>query len=149
MASVDDFKYVLTLWKEMGLPEVIERKITLDLDADKVIAIAGVRRSGKTSLMFQHIKELMGRKVKKDNIIYVNFENERLIATKATDMDNLLVAHSQIFNPVDGIVYLFLDEIQNVANWDKWIRKIYDTKKYKIIITGSSAHGHTLQTADA
>ena len=139
MARIDDFKYVLTLWKEMKLPEVIERKIMLDLDADKVIVIAGVRRSGKTSLMFQHIKELMKRKVTKDNIIYVNFENERLIATKATDMDNLLIAHSQIFNPIGGIVYLFLDEIQNVENWDKWIRKVYDTKKYRIIITGSSS----------
>ena len=139
MASIDDFKYVLTLWKEMELPEVIDRKITLDLDADKIIVIAGVRRSGKTSLMFQHIKELMRRNVGKDNIIYVNFENERLIATKATDMDNLMVAHSQIFNPVEGTVYLFLDEIQNVENWDKWIRKIYDTKKYRIIITGSSS----------
>jgi predicted AAA+ superfamily ATPase len=139
MARINDFKYVLTLWKDMKLPEVIERKIELDLDADKVIVIAGVRRSGKTSLMFQHIKELMKRKVTKDNVIYVNFENERLIATKATDMDDLLVAHSQIFNPVGGTIYLFLDEIQNVENWDKWIRKVYDTKKYRIIITGSSS----------
>jgi len=139
MASVDDFKYVLTLWKEMELPEIIERKITLDLDADKVIVIVGVRRSGKTSLMFQHIRELMKKGIKKDNIIYVNFENERLIATKAMDMDNILVAHSQIFNPVKGLIYLFLDEIQNVENWDKWIRKVYDTKKYRIIITGSSS----------
>ena len=139
MARIDDFKYTLTLWKEMNIPEVIERKIKLDLDADKVIVIAGVRRSGKTSLMFQHIKELMNRRITKDNVIYVNFENERLIATKATDMDDLLVAHSQIFNPAEGTIYLFLDEIQNVENWDKWIRKVYDTKKYKIIITGSSS----------
>jgi predicted AAA+ superfamily ATPase len=54
-------------------------------------------------------------------------------------MDDLLIAHSQIFNPSEGTVYLFLDEIQNVENWDKWIRKVYDTKKYKIIITGSSS----------
>ena len=139
MARINDFKYVLTLWKEMELPEVIERKIRLDLNANKVIVIAGVRRSGKTSLMFQYIEELMKEKVAKDNIIYINFENERLIATKATDMDDLLIAHSQIFNPAEGTIYLFLDEIQNVENWDKWIRKVYDTKKYRIIITGSSS----------
>ena len=139
MSRLDDFKYVLTFWREMDIPKIIERKIKLDLDADKVIVVAGVRRSGKTSLMFQHIKELMNRNVTKDNIIYVNFENERLIAIKATDMDDLLVAHSQIFNPTRGTIYLFLDEIQNVKNWDKWIRKVYDTKKYKIIITGSSS----------
>ncbi|MBE5729275.1 ATP-binding protein [Candidatus Parvarchaeota archaeon] len=139
MAGIDDFKYVLTLWKEMKLPEVIEREINPDLDADKVIVITGVRRSGKTSLMFQCIKELIKNNVPKDNIVYVNFENERLIATKAIDMDNLLIAHSQIFNPVEGIIYLFLDEIQNVEDWDKWVRKLYETKKYRIIITGSSS----------
>ena len=139
MASIEDFKYVLTLWKEMELPRVITREIKIDLEAGKIIAIAGVRRSGKTSLVFQNIGGLMEKGVKKDNIIYINFENERLIATKAIDMDNLLVAHSQIFEAGDDKIYLFLDEIQTVENWDKWVRKIYDTKKYIILITGSSS----------
>ena len=43
--------------------------------------------------MFQYIKKLIKYGIKKDNIIYVNFENERLIATKATDLDNLFIAH--------------------------------------------------------
>ncbi len=139
MASIEDFKYVVSLWKEMKMPEIINREIKLDLNADKIITIAGVRRSGKTSIMFQYIKNLIRYGIDKDNIIYVNFENERLIATKATDLDNLFIAHLQIFNPKEGIIYLFLDEIQNVENWDKWVRKIYDIKKYRIILTGSSS----------
>lgn len=140
MASVEDFKYAMVLWKELELPKTINRELHIDLKADKIITIAGVRRSGKTSIMFQCMDGLMAQRVKKDNIIYVNFENERLVATKATDLDNLLVAHSQVFDP-DGskVIYLFLDEIQNVENWDKWIRKIYDTKRYRIIVTGSSS----------
>lgn len=138
MATVEDFKYVLTLWKERELPHVIERDIKLDLAMDKIITIVGVRRAGKTSVMFQHIRTLIDNEIKRDNIVYVDFENERLVGAKATDLDNLLIAHLQLFRP-DGLVYLFLDEIQNIDDWDKWVRKIYDTKKYRIIITGSSS----------
>ncbi len=138
MAGIEDFKYVLTLWKERELPEVIERKIKLDLNADKIITIAGVRRAGKTHLMFHHIKKLLAEGIKKDSIVYIDFENERLFNAKVTELDNLLIAHTQLFNP-QGMIYLFLDEIQNVDDWDKWVRKVYETKKYRIIITGSSS----------
>lgn len=138
MAKLDDFKYVLTLWKERELPELIYRDIKLDFSLNKIITIAGVRRSGKTHIMFQHIKMLLSEGVPKDNIIYVDFENERLVGAKAVDLDDLLVAHSQLYNP-NGKIYLFLDELQNVQNWDKWVRKIYNTGKYHIIITGSSS----------
>jgi len=139
MAGIEDFRYVLEMWKELTLPPTIRRDTMIDLDADKVITIVGVRRSGKTSIMFQCIGDLLARGVKRDNIAYVNFENEHLIATTAADLDNLLTAHSQAFAPEDGIIYLFLDEIQNVENWDKWVRKAYDTRKYRIVITGSSS----------
>ena len=139
MADLEDFKYVMALWKEMRLPDIIERDIRIDLDANKIVTIAGVRRAGKTSIMFQCMKDLAGRGIKKDNMAYVNFENERLIAAKATELDNLLIAHTQMFEPERGPIYLFLDEIQNVENWDKWVRKVYDTGRYRIAITGSSS----------
>ncbi len=138
MVTIEDFKYVLTLWKERELPEFITRNIKLDFNLNKIITIAGVRRSGKTYTEFQNIKMLLAGGVTKDNIVYVDFENERLVGTRAIDLDNLLVAHSQMFNS-NGKVYLFLDELQNVENWDKWVRKIYETGKYHIIITGSSS----------
>jgi predicted AAA+ superfamily ATPase len=68
----------------------------------------------------------------------VNFKNERLIGVNASDLDNLLIAHNELFNPA-GEMYLFLDEIQVVESWDKWVRKIYDTGNYHLIITGSSS----------
>ena len=139
MAGIEDFRYVLEMWRELALPPSVRRDVKVDLNADKIITIVGVRRSGKTSIMFQCIGDLLARGVERDNIAYVNFENERLIATKASDLDNLLIAHSHAFSPGDGIIYLFLDEIQNVENWDKWVRKAYDTRKYRIVITGSSS----------
>ena len=88
--------------------------------------------------MFQCMNDLLQRGVKKDNILYVNFENERLVGITASDLDGLLIAHKELFNS-EGIIYLFLDEIQIVENWDKWVRKIYDTGKYRLIVTGSSS----------
>lgn len=138
MVSVEDFKYVISLWRNFKVPELIKRELRVDMDTDKVIAIAGVRRSGKTYVIFQTIAELTEKGIKRDNIVYVDFENERLIGVKAIDLDNLLVAHYQLYKP-DGTIYLFLDEIQTVEGWDKWVRKLNDTKDYRIAITGSSS----------
>jgi uncharacterized protein len=149
MPTVEDFRYVLELWKNLQIPPTMKREIDIDINSDKIITIAGVRRSGKTSLMFQCIEQLFISGIKKSNIIYINFENERLIATQATDLDNLLVAHNMTFTPQEGIIYLFLDEIQNVQNWDKWVRKIYDMHKYRIVITGSSSELLSIEIATA
>ncbi|MHB1709732.1 MAG: ATP-binding protein [Thermoplasmataceae archaeon] len=138
MVVIEDFKYVITLWKSFEIPDLVERDVKIDLNANKVITIAGVRRSGKTHVMFQCMNELVKKGIKKDNIFYVDFENERLVGIRATDLDNLLIAHRELFNP-DDIVYAFLDEIQVVENWEKWVRKIYDTGGYRLIITGSSS----------
>jgi predicted AAA+ superfamily ATPase len=138
MVTVEDFKYVLTLWNGHKIPGLIERDIKVDLESNKIIAIAGSRRSGKTYVMFQCMNDLLKKGVKKDNILYINFENERLVGITAINLDDLLIAHRELFNS-DGIMYVFLDEIQIVENWDKWVRKIYDTGKYRVIVTGSSS----------
>ena len=137
MVTIEDFKYAMTLWNGLEIPDIIERDVKIDLDSNKVIAIAGVRRSGKTHVMFQCINSLLRKGIRRDNIFYIDFENERLIGARAVDLDNLLVAHREMFNP-EGTVYVFLDEIQIVENWDKWVRKVYNTGKYRLIITGSS-----------
>jgi hypothetical protein len=138
MVTIEDFKYVLALWDSHQTSDLIERDIKIDLESKKIIAIAGARRSGKTYVMFQCMNDLLQKGVKKDNIIYVNFENERLVGVTASELDGLLIAHKELFDP-DGTIYVFLDEIQTVENWDKWVRKVYDTGKYRLIITGSSS----------
>lgn len=138
MVTTEDFKYALTILDSHSPGGFIKRDIKIDLNSNKIIAIAGARRTGKTYVMFQYINDLKERGVAKDNILYINFENERLIGLNAKDMDLLLVAHKELFNP-DGKIYIFLDEIQVVENWDKWVRKIYDTGNYQIILTGSSS----------
>ena len=50
MATIDDFRYVLEMWKSLEIPRTVRREINIDINAEKIITIAGVRRSGKTSL---------------------------------------------------------------------------------------------------
>ena len=70
----------------------------------------------------------------------MNFENEYLTGMKATDIDDLISVFFELSQPsVDYPVYLFLDEIQVVEDWSRWLNHIYESKKYKIIISGSSS----------
>ena len=84
------------------------------------------------------MNNLLKKGVKKDNTLYLNFENEWLVGITAINLDDLLIAHRELFNP-NEVIYVFLDEIQIVENWDKWVRKIYDNGKYRLIVTGSSS----------
>ncbi|MBI2449269.1 ATP-binding protein [Candidatus Pacearchaeota archaeon] len=107
-------------WRTEPL-RVIVRDILLDTQTDLVNDVVGVRRSGKTSLMFVTINKLIS-KFGKEATIYINFENRKLLPLKQE--------------------YLFLDEVQRVNEWEKYIRSIYDEYKgkIKIFVSGSSAN---------
>jgi len=135
----DDFKAVLAWWKRLKLPEMVSRELVLPASPTQVISVVGVRRCGKTYLLLNTMKQLL-RELRKDNIVYVNFEHERLRNLDAGDLEELLVAQREIFEPDETKpVYLFLDEIQNVRDWDKWVRRIHDERRFRIFITGSSS----------
>ncbi len=135
----DDFRAVLIKWKVQEIPETFNREIEAPLDTRKIISIVGPRRAGKTYLMFILIKKL-AKRLKKDNILYVNFEDERLRNLDARDLETMIKIYYEIFKPEgDKPVYFFLDEIQNVKDWDKWVRRIHDEGKYRLYLSGSSS----------
>jgi len=126
-------------WKRFKLPEMVSRELALPASPTQVISVVGVRRCGKTYLLLNTMKQLL-RELKKDNVVYVNFEHERLRNLDAGDLEELLVAQREIFEPDETKpVYMFLDEIQNVRDWDKWVRRIHDERRFRIFITGSSS----------
>ncbi|MDR2542111.1 MAG: ATP-binding protein [Treponema sp.] len=95
----------------------------------------GIRRAGKSYLLYQRMQELLSRGVESCELLYVNFEDERLSGMKAEDLNLLLETHLEMYNtkPI-----LFLDEIQNVNGWEKFARRLVDTN-YRVYITGSNA----------
>jgi predicted AAA+ superfamily ATPase len=78
--------------------------------------------------------------IPKENIIYINFEDDRLYPLTLKDLDDLLEGYYELYpDKREEKIYLFLDEIQAVPNWEIYIRRIYDTLNLQIFITGSSA----------
>lgn len=95
----------------------------------------GIRRAGKSYLMFQRIHELMKRGVDIEEILYLNFEDERFIGLKSEDLDEIKRVYEETFSsrPI-----FFLDEIQIVPGWEKFVRRLAD-KNYRVFVTGSNA----------
>ncbi|MEI6153574.1 MAG: ATP-binding protein, partial [Deltaproteobacteria bacterium] len=117
----------------------IQTKMDQYSEQKEIIIITGVRRSGKSSLMRLVADDLVNRRgVLASNILYVNFEDERLISFTANDFETLYSAFLEIEGPKDR-KYLFFDEIQNVEGWGKWLNRLYEFEDVKIYITGSNA----------
>lgn len=95
----------------------------------------GIRRAGKSYLLYQRIQQLLSEGIGWDEILYLNFEDERLGDFKTEDFNLILEAHFEMYGkrPI-----LFLDEVQNVDQWHKFARRMADTK-YRVYITGSNA----------
>lgn len=97
----------------------------------------GIRRCGKSYMMYQQIQTLHEKKVPLSQIVYVNFEDERLLEMTADDLNTILEIGLEL-SGAGNKPYLFLDEIQNIDGWEKFVRRIADMK-YKISITGSNS----------
>jgi len=133
------FKRLITDFIERPIKGIVPRQYTIPLDSKKIVSLIGVRRSGKSSILFDMIKTLR-QTIPSQNIIYINFEDDRLYPLKLSHLDMLLEAYYEMYpTKRDEKVYLFLDEIQAVPEWELYVRRIYDTLDLQIFITGSSA----------
>ena len=136
-------KLVIKEFQDNELPkDIIKRKIiSVDTDSKSIIAIYGPRQSGKTYYFYQLIEELITKNgIKKDKILYVNFEDERLMPFQISDFELLLDAYYELYPENKGEkIYLFFDEVQNIEHWEIAVRRIYDKENARLFITGSSS----------
>jgi uncharacterized protein len=110
-------------------------------EAKNIIKVAiGMRRSGKTYFLFQTIRQLLSENVPLDQILYINFEDDRILPINHKEMGRLIDTWYAL-NPDNHnhCCYLFLDEVQNIDKWHLVLRRIQDTKNIQIYVTGSSA----------
>jgi len=139
-------KELLIEYKERFLIErsdLIRREIQDRIESfvkyKEVIMITGTRRGGKSSLMKLICDDLIKKyKVPASNILYLNFEDERFIEFNSGDFAKIYELYLQINKPI-GRKYFFLDEIQNVPGWERWVNRLYENENIKIFITGSNA----------
>lgn len=136
-------KEVVYEYWQNTLPELKPRDFNFDLiQPDLINDIIGIRRSGKTYLLFFIIQRLLKEKIDKKATLYINFENRRLYPLKGDYFNQIVeIIFAERLLEKFKKVYLFLDEVQNVPDWQKYIRSVYDEFKgrIKIFISGSNA----------
>src|SRR3989338_10029192 len=137
MISTDKLKQTLIeqretiLQKTMGIERTILKFLEKKVKLPHVVVLTGLRRSGKSTLL----RQLMKKQYDDKDFYYVNFEDERLFNFKAEDFNIIYEALVELFGEKKTF---FIDEIQNVHNFENFVRRFYDSG-FKFFITGSSA----------
>lgn len=124
--------------------------ITPLLSSREIILLSGARRAGKSTLIYQIINHLLKAGTPPSSILYMNFEDYRFIDNLAPALlEKIAEIYFDKINPRKDFCYFFLDEIQNVENFEKYLRTIYDMKKkIKFIISGSNSKIMSGEIAD-
>ncbi len=119
---------------------LIERDTQFPEISNKILVAIGMRRTGKTHFVFQHIHSLIKNHVPLNHILYINFEDDRIFPLTEKKLGELVDSFYTLFpDNHNQLCYLFLDEIQTIENWAVTIRRLFDTKKVKIFLSGSSS----------
>lgn len=118
----------------------ISRDMVIPVDSGKIISVCGVRRCGKTFMLYDTINQLIKKKVAKpENILFVNFDDERLHLS-SDEFDLILQAYRELFPGIlPEYTYIFLDEIQVADGWEQFVRRVYDNVTRNIFISGSNS----------
>jgi hypothetical protein len=139
MTKKEMFKYIIKEFHEARLPELYERKLTIP-ETQKVISLIGLRRAGKTFYFYQLINNLIEDSINPSQILYINFEDDRILPLNVKELNTILEAYYELYpENTSETLYLFFDEIQNIDNWELFIRRVHDKKNARIYITGSSS----------
>ena len=147
----EQFKILLKEFHDSSLPFLIERDLEIDFSIirssiKKIITIIGPRRAGKTYFLFQVMKKLIAGGSDLTDIIYVNFEDERVLPMQAEDLQGILDAYFELYDKKRP--FIFFDEIQNIEGWDKFVRRLND-QGFNIFLTGSNSRMLSREIATA
>lgn len=118
----------------IGRIKLQSRNVCFEENANYVLV--GIRRAGKSYMLYQHVQHLVANGHSIEEMLFINFEDERISDIRKEDLYLILEAYRELFafQPI-----IFLDEIQNVEGWEHFARRLAD-EKYRVFITGSNAH---------
>jgi predicted AAA+ superfamily ATPase len=130
---IDDFH-------ERTLPELVPRSKAFSEVKGMADVVIGMRRTGKTWFCYQKIKDLLASGIKKEEVLYLNFEDDRLLEFNLHHFQQILdVYFGKYPEHRKTRCYFFFDEIQRIDQWEMFIRRLLDTENIQIFITGSSS----------
>ena len=123
------------------IPRLTRREIRLPLVPGKALAVIGMRRSGKTCFLSQCMADLLAAGAPRESLLLMNFEDDRLAGMEASDLSFMLESYYQLhpeFRDHTRIT-LLLDEVQLIPGWETFARRILDSEKVRLFLSGSSA----------
>ena len=134
-------KYVLREAENFALPAIRPRTLQLPLASGKVVVLVGIRRSGKTFILLDTIRRLVASGVDRRQIVQLSFEDDRLHPLRAAEFDLILQAHAELHPDLANRPrYFFFDEVQAASGWERFVRRLHDTRAGGIFLAGSSSH---------
>ena len=134
----EEIKNYLINFQKNELPTLIERELEIG-KIKKIKSIIGPRRAGKTFFMYQEIKRLRESGIKKENILYLNFEDPKLIEVNFKEIEEIIKLHWQLYPAsIKEKLHIFIDEPQNIKNWEIAVRALHDNS-FDVYISGSSS----------
>lgn len=137
-------KEIILDFHEDPMPKLIPRQIEIPVLPEgirKAIVFIGMRRTGKTYLMYQHMEKMLSQGLDKTKLLYINFEDDRLAGFKIEHFQLILDVYFRLYpEHTQGKELIFyFDEIQVIDGWEKFIRRLLDKEQMKIVISGSSS----------
>ncbi|EPR33967.1 protein of unknown function DUF4143 [Alkalidesulfovibrio alkalitolerans DSM 16529] len=138
---IDMLKEIILDFQEIDLPTGVPRRVAVSPVPGKATVCIGVRRSGKSTFMFQLMKKLQDTGVARQNILYLNFFDDRLHSLQHDNLGVILEAYFSLCPEKKNAekVYCFFDEIQVVPGWEPFVDRLMRMEKCEVYITGSSA----------
>ncbi|MGK2907113.1 MAG: ATP-binding protein [Desulfuromonadales bacterium] len=138
---IDILKEIILDFQEIDLPMGVPRRVDISPVSGKTTVCIGVRRSGKSTFMFQLMQRLQDSGVSRHNILYLNFFDDRLHSLQHESLRVILEAYFSIYPEKKNAetIYCFFDEIQVVPGWEPFVDRLMRTEKCEVYITGSSA----------
>ena len=136
----DIFKSLIAI-RQNEIPfDVIERDVKLPINRKKIITVPGVRRCGKSTMLEIAVNNLVREGVPSENILWIGFDDERLINMSSEELDDVIVAYMEMFPDIPiKDVHMFFDEIQLIKDWEYFVLRTYKSYCKNIYICGSNA----------
>lgn len=139
---IEIIKEMILDFQNQPLDTGIRRHLEYQVVEKKALVCIGVRRCGKSTFLYQIVADLLKKGINKENILYINFFDDRLTELKTGDNLNVIMgAFFSLYPNKKGIekIYCFFDEIQEVENWEPYVDRILRTEQCEVFITGSSS----------
>ena len=139
ISVLEDWNFWSHPFRESFVRLEYETEVERKASTHEILFLKGVRRSGKSTILLNHIKNLVEQGIPKENILFVNLEDPRFASSLSLDLlDEIKQAYTYYLNP-SAKPYIFLDEVQNIEGFEKWMLREYELQSSYLFATGSNS----------